>query len=379
MARRLVVLSETDEVAARALADLQVRKDPAVFAERSVVIGERLGIALRENEEDLSSMRPPIYYKLRDARYVWHGLRQAIPEARGQAIFTQRQGQGYSSVEIDATVTDISDLKFTAFLDPMLARGTTAISVSDRIIRGRSFRRFATLHCFASEEGIGNLQTRLSDFADDYLLIVGKRGFHVDPTGYMGAIRREMDWGDVQEGTYFLEYPAEKEIEVVLGELGTSGGQDIVMATVLMILRAHEQHHRALNSGDPALPTDGFIHTMMCLMKEDRLPIPVASSEWKFGGFYPRSEAVRRAILQLQAEDFVKRLHDEAYPTYVLSPWGHEYLQKVYMPALAQHVDGLHYQLVDAVQETVEKSVSLPFGDLVRRAQSWRRRLPISE
>lgn len=317
-------------------------------------------------------MQPPIYYKLRDARYVWHGLRQAIPDARGQAIFTRRQGQGYSSVEIDANVSDISDPRFTAFLDPMLARGTTALSVSDRIVRGRQFQRFSTLHCFAAEEGIRSLQTRLSDFADEYLMIVGKRGFHVDASGYTGAIRREMDWGDVQEGTYFFEYPAEKEIEVVLGELATSGGQDIVMATVLMVLRANEQHHRAFNRKDPALPTVGFIQTMMCLLKENRQPIPVALSDWDFSGFYPRSEAVRRSLSQLENEDFVRRLTDEAYPTYILSPWGHEYLRKVYTPALAQHVDGLHYQLVDAVQEIVEKYVSLPFSNLVRLARDRR-------
>ena len=50
------------------------------------------------------------------------------------------------------------------------------------------------------------------------------------------------------------------------------------------------------------------------------------------------------------------------YPTYVTSQWGRVYLDKVYVPVLARHSEGLYYQLVDAVQERVEKSMECLFG-----------------
>ena len=270
MAVRITVLADMDGEAASALADLQVRKDQTVFASRATLIGERLGVALLENEEIVGSIEPPVYYKLRDGRHVWQGFHNAVPNAIGQGIYTARRGEGYSSVETQRDVPNITRSDFTAFLDPMLSRGTTAMTVFQQVIAPRRLARFASLHCFAAEDGISNLQTLLADFCDDYLLILGKRGFRVDPSGYMGAIRREGDWGDVQDGTYFLEYPPEREIGAVLGELATSGGLDIVMASILLLLRAHEQHYSSVSVRDPALPTDGWIHTMLCLMKHPR-------------------------------------------------------------------------------------------------------------
>ncbi len=368
MSFRLVVLSDSDQEAARALDNLQVRKDRSVFIEQSIKVGEHLGAALLENEESLSSEQPTLYYKLRDSRYVWHGLRKAIPDAVGYGIYTRREGAGNADVHIDGSFHKTAGGSFLGFLDPMLARGTTALAVSERItgIYRKRVSSYATLHCFAAEEGISYLQSKISDFCKDYLLIVGRRGFRVDDSGYMGAIRREMDWGDVQDGTYFYEYPAEKEVEIVLEELATSFGMDILMATILLLLRVHEQHLTVLHPRDPALPTDGWLHTVLRLLKQEEYPVLASSRDWNHNHYYPKSEAVADALEQLSSEDMIRRFVDEAYPTYGLTVWGKEYLEKIYIPVLAVHADGQYHQLIDATQEIVERYLGTPFSQLVR-------------
>jgi len=144
------------------------------------------------------------------------------------------------------------------------------------------------------------------------------------------------------------------------------------MASILLLLRAHEQHYSSVSIRDPALPTDGWIHTMMCLMKQQKDPILVAKDDWDFTHFYPRSGTIRFALERLVNEDMIRRLKDEDYPTYVTSQWGRVYLDKVYRPVLGRHAEGFYFQLIDGVQERVEKSIGVRFGALVRRVKAGR-------
>ena len=48
------------------------------------------------------------------------------------------------------------------------------------------------------------------------------------------------------------------------------------------------------------------------------------------------------------------------------------YLDKVYRPVLGRHAEGFYFQLIDGVQERVEKSIGVRFGALVRRVKAGR-------
>ena len=373
-----MIRSLTSERAYNALDLLQNTKKPSDFIDSSILLGGELALLMREQAGIPSSESFPIFYKLRDGRYAVLGYKRVFHDAKYYPIYTNRYGPSFSNVNVKPLSADfqISE-ELMNFLDPMVSRGTTLSSMVSRICGEKRVGLLGSAHFFVAEEGIRNLQTNIEQYCGDYLMIIGKRGFQVNSQGYMGAIRREQDYGDVLEGTYFEEYPMEVEQDSVVSEIANGSEMEIHMGQILFLLLRTE--HARFPNGQlipesmKAVSTGAWIQNALLWLKQKGANVP--ADDWSMSYDVPRSEMIREALGQLQLEWRVEtrsvRKGPKTLTRYIITPFGNAYLKKVYLPVFDRQ--GILKPFTTTLESELSRLVRKSFSRLIEEVKYTQR------
>lgn len=337
----------------KALETIRYTKKPELFISASITIGEEQGKVFKETMGFSGDEAFPIFYKLRDSRYGILGFQKEFPNALYYPVTTYRYGEGYSNVNVEipeeVIKKEVLKEELLCFFDPMVSRGTTAVKTIHRICGDNQVDILSTFHFFVAEQGLKRLTIDLRKyFLKDYIIIFGMGGFEVDASGYMGAIMREQDYGDVMEGTYWREYPPEVEQRLVEGAIQKGAFLEVIIAYILFLLLRHKYARypdfRIIPESLKVLATKSWINTALFYLQQKGAEIYVR--DWKIKYLKPSlaipiSSTTEYALRQMQKEWLIdikiERRYDREYKTYHITPFGDSYLKKVYLPVLGRY------------------------------------------
>lgn len=334
--------------AIEALETVRFTKKPDAFINASITIGEEQAQEFKRNLALGDGESFPVFYKLRDSRYGILGFKKELPKASYYPVTTYRYGDNYEKVNVEIPqATEIKDDELLGFYDPMLSRGTTCVTTMSAICNDGQVNTLSTFHFFAAEKGISRLQVDLRKFfLEEYLMVIGQRGFEVDASGYMGAILREQDYGDVMEGTWWKEYSPKTEQEIVENNICKGADFEIVIGYTLFLLLKHRnatsRNFTPVLEKSKELPTVNWINLALFRLKQMGAHIPV--NDWAFIpssiGRLPVSLRITEAIRQLEREWLIEKTVKERmgrrYYVYHITPWGDSYLKEVFLPVFGR-------------------------------------------
>lgn len=338
-----IVKLETNR-ALKALETIRCTKKPDSFILASVTVGEEQGRKFKETLSLDGEEAFPIYYKLRDSRYGILGFREEFPNASYIPVTTYRHGEGYSNVNVNLShEAQTAGEELLGFYDPMVSRGTTATKTISMICKNSQVETLSSFHFFVAEQGLKKLQFELEKFfSKDYIVVLGMRGFEVDTSGYMGAILREQDYGDVMEGTYWMEYPPENEQALVENGILKGAYQEVIMGYILYILLRHRTARYSNSLPVPKslkeLTTENWINTVLYYLQQLGAEVFINDWGWKHMGAWlaPTSIRVSEALRQMQREWMIdteiETRSGREYKVYNITTWGDSYLKKIYLP-----------------------------------------------
>lgn len=336
--------------AAEALDTIRYTKKPDVFISASVTVGQEQARKFKETLNLSGKEGFPVFYKLRDSRYGILGFRKEFPNVSYYPVTTYRYGENYSNVNVELSQkVQIAGEELMGFYDPMVSRGTTTVNTICAICDEEQVETLSSFHFFVAEPGINKLDLELRKFFyKEYIIVLGMRGFEVDTSGYMGAILREQDYGDVMEGTYWKEYPPEVEQALVENGIRYGANLEVIMAYILHIFLKHKwarySDSQAVPQSLKELPTYNWINAVLYHLQQMGAKIPI--SDWKMmhlrtGLLTPTSLTVSEVLRQMQREwliDEEKEIRSGIeYKVYHITPWGDSYLKKVYLPVLGRN------------------------------------------
>lgn len=367
--------------AAKALETIRYTKKPELFISASIAVGEEQGKAFKETMGFSGDESFPVFYKLRDSRYGILGFKKEFPNASYYPVTTYRYGEGYSNVNVELTGEisgkEIAREELLGFYDPMVSRGTTAVNTVSMICGNGQVEVLSTFHFFVAEPGLGRLTVDLQKyFLKDYVIVLGMRGFEVDTSGYMGAIMREQDYGDVMEGTYWKEYPPEVEQDLVENAIQKGARLEVVMAYILFILLKHKYarypNFQMVPASLKALATGNWINAVMFYLQQQGVEIFVRDWEQRYlrpSLAIPTSPTIAEALRQMRREWLVDTESETRYgikhETYHITPFGDSYLKKVYLPVLGRN--NLLTNFNSQLEEIIPDVMVGQFSDLLKK------------
>lgn len=330
--------------AKNALDVLRLNKNPAAVIRASITLGEEQALLVKREGIIPNNSSICIFYKLRDSRYAVLGFRSQFPDFSYYPITTHRYGQSNQNVAVELHDLPEKLGPTIGFQDPMLARGTTLSSAAGKICNGRTVDEFMSFHFFAAEEGIQRLAMDLRNYANDHIMIIGRRGFRVGSDGYMGAIIHEQDYGDVMEGTYWSEYPAETERKIVSENLRKGIYFEANMGLLLfLLLRYQHVDSKWATTRPKTRPTYDWIEAVLFRLRQlgAALPIKDFSLEHMKIGWRIVSPTLYEVVRQMLGEWMIDWPKSES-PLWKrtsdirLTPWGDSYLREVLLPVLGE-------------------------------------------
>jgi len=367
----------------KALETIRYTKKPQSFISASVAVGEEQGKIFKETLDFNGDEVFPIFYKLRDSRYGIIGFKKEFPNALYFPVVTYRYGEGYSNVNVELKCeAQIAGGELLGFYDPMVSRGTTAVNTISGLCKSGPVETLSSFHFFAADQGLNKLDLELQKFfLKDYIVVLGMRGFQVDTSGYMGAILREQDYGDVMEGTYWNEYPPEVEQNIVENGIFKGAYLEIVMGYILYILLKH-QYARYSNSqlvpkSLKELATANWMNVVFCYLQQNGAEIPVNNWEMRHlraGVAVPISPTISEALRQMRREwliDMEKEVRNRIeYNVYYITPWGDSYLKKIYLPVFGR--SNLLNNFVPVLEEVTPEIITGKFHNLLKKLDTQR-------
>jgi DNA-binding PadR family transcriptional regulator len=367
--------------AAKALETIRYTKKPEVFISASITVGEEQGKAFKETMGFCGDEPFPVFYKLRDSRYGILGFKKEFPNASYYPVTTYRYGEGYSNVNVELTGErvgkEIAGEELLGFYDPMVSRGTTAVNTVSMICKNGQVEVLSTFHFFVAEPGLERLTLDLQKyFLKDYVIILGMRGFEVDTSGYMGAIMREQDYGDVMDGTWFKEYPREVEQKLVEDAIQKGARLEVIMAYILSLLLKHKYarypNFERVPTSLKVLATKNWINAAMFYLQQQGAEIFIYDWEQRFLGTglaVPESPTIAEALRQMQREWLIdvesEMRYGRKHEIYHITPFGDSYLKSVYLPVLGRN--NLLTNFNSKLEEAIPEVMTGKFGDLVKK------------
>ncbi|MEM3564672.1 MAG: hypothetical protein QXR19_15680 [Candidatus Jordarchaeaceae archaeon] len=374
---RIIKLNSTR--ALKALETIRITKKPDSFISASIIVGEEQAKKFKETLGLGGEEAFPIFYKLRDSRYGIEGFKKEFPNAIYQPVNTKRCGEGYSHVIVELPPVIQIDKELLGFYDPMVSRGTTAVETISKVCENSQVDVLSSLHFFVAELGLNKLQLELERFfLKDYVIVLGMRGFKVDTSGYMGAILREQDYGDVMEGTYWMEYPPEKEQLLVKNGILKGVYQEVVMGYILYILlryrSARFSNFQPVPKSLKELTTENWINAVLYYLQQLGAEVYVNDWGWKQIGarLAPTSITVLEALRQMEREWMieteVEMRRGIKYKVYNITPWGDSYLRKIYLPVFDEL--NLLTKFTSKLNEVILHLFTRKLGDLLEELRT---------
>jgi len=336
--------------AMKGLETIRYTKRPDLFISASMEVGEEQGKAFKK-VLGLSGEEPfPVFYKLRDSRYGILGFKKEFPKASYFPVTTYRYGEGYSNVSIEfEQKISIAKEGLLGFYDPMVSRGTTTVNTVSTLCGDSQVEMLSTFHFFVAEPGLNRLDIELQKFfLKEYFIVLGMRGFEVDTSGYMGAIMREQDYGDVMEGTYWKEYSPEIEQAMVENGVCQGAHMEVIMAYILYILLKHKyarySNFQLIPESLKELSTFYWIQTVLHYLEKQGAKTFVHKWEirrLRSGLTIPISDTITEALRQMEREWLIEKKVEIRSGfegnAYQITQWGESYLTKVYLPVLGKN------------------------------------------
>jgi uracil phosphoribosyltransferase len=186
-----------------------------------------------------------VYVKFRDGLPMASGLSKMLPGVDVIYINTERQGYQNNEVEIsplDAERIEHDESTITWFVDPINARGKTAIEVLRYLHSFIPFEVALLSHIVANRMGIAAVQTQITDFHTEGYMNYAFLSKEINQTnGFLeDALDVIPDLGDKIFGTIGADYPVYQMQENIRNLLGKKAGDvELLKGIIMFLLQRH--------------------------------------------------------------------------------------------------------------------------------------------